>query len=623
MRARSFLAVLVLAGLFALGWLAFRPAREGTVAETGTASVDGPAPPPSKLAGSERLGIAPELASSMARIDAKLDGWDTEELSSKALGALKKVGKALAHAGRHCEAEARAIVAAEYRGTRLRPPALREVPTGGVARVRAWDVSVFVERPHGETFPFDDPRMEVDQHGVEAFLASLRGWTAAFPDDAELAVEFKSIRVGIDGDGFGMLARAQLSGVGREGRTQLTAFWHTRWSFAGGNPTLLEVDVQRHEEAIGPEAPLFSDSTDWVLSNAPEARQQLAESADVVSATLDRMHGVSFVGHEGLAVGDADGDGLDDVYVCQGGGQPNRLLLQGPDGRVRDASAEAGVDVLDPTRSALFVDFDGDGDQDLVLGGEGVTIFENDGRAHFTQRARFATSVVTSMAAADVDRDGDLDLYVCRYDSTENTAPTPYHDAENGVPNVLLRNDGAFAFADATVESGLDANNRRFSFACAFGDYDDDGDPDLAVANDFGRKNLYRNDGGHFVDVAAELGVEDAGAGMSAAWGDYDRDGRLDLWFANMFSSAGNRVAFQPRFQSAASAADQAALRRHARGNTLLRNAGARFDDASEAAGVTLARWAWSSIFADVDDDGLEDLLVANGYLSNQDPDDL
>jgi len=90
-----------------------------------------------------------------------------------------------------------------------------------------------------------------------------------------------------------------------------------------------------------------------------------------------------------------------------------------------------------------------------------------------------------------------------------------------------------------------------------------------------------------------------------------------------MFSSAGNRVAFQPRFQTAADETTLGALRRHARGNALFRNDGARFQDVSEATGVTLARWAWSSIFADVDDDGLEDLLVANGYLSNQDPDDL
>ena len=613
MRGRLAIGILFLAGCFVLAWFGLR-ALKGS--DTGVEPASGPAPPPSTLAGSERLGVAGDLAASMARIDAKLDGWDTEELSSKALGALKKVGKALAHAGRSCDAEARAILGPSFVASDLRPAGLLEERTAGLVRVRSWS-------SYASAAPDRTP-LPRRSGGADAFVVALREWCAAFPDEGELVVEFKSIHVKRAGDAFEMFVRVQLSGDGREGRTQLTAFWLTDWDLApDAGPKLRSIAVTRHEEAVGPAEPLFADCTDWVLSNAPDARAQLAESADVASATLDRMHGLSFVGHEGLALGDANGDGLDDVYVCQGGGRPNRLLLQDPDGRVRDASAASGVDVLDPTRSALFLDLDGDGDQDLVLGGEGVAFLENDGQARFKQRARFATSVVTSMAAADVDLDGDLDLYVCRYDSTESTAPTPYHDAENGMPNVLLRNDGAFAFADATAASDLDHNNRRFTFACAFGDFDDDGDPDLAVANDFGRKNLYRNDGGKFTDVAAELGVEDVGAGMSAAFGDYDRDGRLDLWWANMFSSAGNRITFQPRFQTKAGAEELAHLRRHARGNALFRNTGTRFDDASEAAGVTLARWAWSSIFADVDDDGYEDLLVANGYLTNQDPDDL
>ena len=632
MRVRSLLVLATLAAVFAVAFVLLRGARNPTTSSAPTSSAtpsnaNEPAPPPSTFAAAPH-GLAPDLAATMVKLDAKLDGWDTEDLSSRALGALKKVGKALAHAGRHGDAEARAIVAEEYAGTRLRPESMQEEPTAGVLRVRTWrapGAQPWEEVPARLVAPLGDGGLPLERRGADGLVASLAEWTAAFAEDAELVVELKSIHVELEGARFAMLARAQLSGAGREGRTQVTAFWRTQWKLVDGAPKLLAIELERHEEAVSTlgGAPLFADATDWVLSNAPEAKAQLAQSADVASATLDRLHGLSFVGHEGLALGDANGDGLDDVYVCQGGGLPNRLLLQTPDGRVRDASAEAGVDVLDATRSALFVDLEGDGDQDLVLGGEGVAFFENDGHAKFTQRARFATSVVTSMAAADYDRDGDLDLYVCRYDSTEHTAPTPYHDAENGVPNVLLRNDGAFAFADATKETGLDANNHRFSFACAWGDYDDDGDPDLAVANDFGRKNLYKNDGGRFFDVAAELGVEDPGAGMSAAFGDYDGDGRLDLWFANMFSSAGNRVAFQPRFQTAADERALASLRRHARGNALFRNTGGRFEDVSETAGVALARWAWSSIFADVDDDGREDLLVANGYLSNRDPDDL
>ena len=115
---------------------------------------------------------------------------------------------------------------------------------------------------------------------------------------------------------------------------------------------------------------------------------------------------------------------------------------------------------------------------------------------------------------ADYDRDGFLDVYLCTYayfiGASEDKAgtPTPYHDAQNGPPNVLLRNDGHGRFADVTAEAGLGEHNDRFSFAAAWADYDEDGWPDLLVANDFGRKNLYHNEGSKdgrvtFKDVAA------------------------------------------------------------------------------------------------------------------------
>ena len=100
---------------------------------------------------------------------------------------------------------------------------------------------------------------------------------------------------------------------------------------------------------------------------------------------------------------------------------------------------------------------------------------------------------------ADYDRDGFLDVYLCVYSyffgAGEEKAgtPMPYHDARNGPPGVLFRNDGKGRFVDATKATGLDAGNDRYHFAAAWADYDEDGWPDLLVANDFGVKNLYRN----------------------------------------------------------------------------------------------------------------------------------
>ena len=284
---------------------------------------------------------------------------------------------------------------------------------------------------------------------------------------------------------------------------------------------------------------------------------------------------------------------------------------------------------------ALFGDLDNDGDQDLiVIAGTRVLIFGNDGRGKFALRVQNgmqeSAATLTSAALADYDRDGDLDLYVCAYDfwsaSATYDAPTPYYDATNGPPNMLYRNRGDGSFEDVTAASGMNQNNNRFSFAASWADYDKDGWPDLYVANDFGRNNLYRNNGdGSFSDVAAKAGVEDLGAGMSVAWGDYNGDGWLDLYVSNMWSSAGQRLTFNPAFtEVAGNEAVRAAFQRQARGNSLFKNNGnGTFQDVTLEAGVAFGRWAWGSGLWDYDNDGRLDIFVTNGYITGPDTHDL
>ena len=165
-------------------------------------------------------------------------------------------------------------------------------------------------------------------------------------------------------------------------------------------------------------------------------------------------------------------------------------------------------------------------------------------------------------------------------------------------------------------------NNRRCSLGASWCDYDADGDPDLYVANDFGRNNLYRNEGGgRFKDVAEELGVDDVGNGMSVTWEDVDNDGLMDLYVGNMWSSAGGRIAGQPRFEQERL---REIYRRMSRGNSLFRNLGdGRFEAVSLRSGTFFGRWSWSGQFLDVEGDGLEDLYVVNGFISNANKDDL
>jgi len=238
------------------------------------------------------------------------------------------------------------------------------------------------------------------------------------------------------------------------------------------------------------------------------------------------------------------------------------------------------------------------------------------------------------LSAVDYDNDGDLDLYVC-VDIPPSVLMRPgeqrtsfaYHDAEDGGANVLFRNDskrGLWAFSNVTESCGLDVNNRRHSLAASWEDYDNDGDQDLYVGNDFGRNCLYRNDGGTFVEVAEEAGVVDQASGMSVSWGDYDRDGLMDLYVANMFSYAGSRITRQDLFKPEADETTRAIYQRFAKGNSLFRNlGGGRFEETGADAGVEMGRWAWASPFADINNDGWEDLIVANGFLSSEDTKDL
>ena len=153
--------------------------------------------------------------------------------------------------------------------------------------------------------------------------------------------------------------------------------------------------------------------------------------------------------------------------------------------------------------------------------------------------------------------------------------PSPYYDAQNGPPNFLFRNRGDGTFEDVTAASGLNQNNNRFSFAAAWCDYDNSGFPSIYVANDFGRKNLYHNNGdGTFRDVADADGVEDYGPGMSACWLDYDNDGRQDVYVANMWLPEGKRITANDQFLRGAPAAIRALYQKHNAGNSLYRNAG-------------------------------------------------
>ncbi|HVR75490.1 MAG TPA: VCBS repeat-containing protein [Planctomycetota bacterium] len=382
----------------------------------------------------------------------------------------------------------------------------------------------------------------------------------------------------------------------------------------------------------------FEDVTARALGSSASWKEILEPGIDHFRERLDAASGIDVYGHHGAAVGDPNGDGADDFYVAMPPGIPNLLYLGRGDGTFVDSSRGSGADLLDGTHQPLFLDLDNDQDDDLFLVTEsGILVLLNDGTGRFSAvrdslpEMADARSTPISAAAADYDQDGILDVYVCSYVFWRGTVgevgsrlPFPYHEAHNGAPNFLLRGNGDGTFEDVTAKAGLDAGNDRFSFAASWGDYDGDGDPDLFVANDFGSKNLYRNEGdGTFREVTHEAGVEDVGAGMSVAWEDYDNDGDLDLYVGNMLSSAGRRVTGTSDYKSDTPEL-QRIYRRHARGNSLFKNRGdGTFEEVSEGTRAYFGRWAWASGFVDFNLDGREDIYVQNGFITNTKKDDL
>jgi Flp pilus assembly protein TadD/peroxiredoxin len=375
--------------------------------------------------------------------------------------------------------------------------------------------------------------------------------------------------------------------------------------------------------------PIFVDVSAQALGHTESYKQQLLHGVDHWRTVLDGACGIDIYGNNGLAAGDIDNDGCDDLYICQPAGLPNRLYRNRGDGTFDDVTEEAGVGVLDATACALFADFENKGVQDLlVVCGSGPLLFLNDGKGKFSlkrdafQFARPPQGTFTHAAVADYDNDGRLDIYFCLYSYyvglDQYHYPVPYFDARNGPPNFLLHNEGDATFRDRTEAAGLNIDNDRYSFACAWGDYNADGHSDLYVTNDFGRSNLYRNNGdGTFRSVSTEAGVEDPGAGMSASWLDYDNDGKQDVYVSNMWSAAGIRVSEQDRFHPGEPENTRSLYRRHARGNSLYRNLGnGQFENAATKVGVEMGRWAWSSDAWDFDHDGYPDLHIANGYIS-------
>ena len=314
-----------------------------------------------------------------------------------------------------------------------------------------------------------------------------------------------------------------------------------------------------------------------------------------------------------VSVTDFDGDGRPDLYLTNSRfGEPNALYHNRGDGTFEEVAASAGLaDLNKPgegvSMGAVWGDFDNDGREDVLVYRYGyLALFRNVDGHHFedvTEKAGLRRWVNSNGAIwIDYDRDGLLDLYVTAYFrsdidlwhlKTTKIMHNSFEFATNGGKNLLFHNLGNGKFEDVTDKMGV--GSTRWTLAAASADFNGDGWPDIYLANDYGPEELYLNDHGRrFVLTTAGLESESK-SGMSATLGDAFNRGRLDAFVTNisergyLFQNNNLRLNEMPESH--------------------------RFRNVAEGA-IADAGWAWGAQFGDLNNDGANELFVANGFIS-------
>ena len=406
------------------------------------------------------------------------------------------------------------------------------------------------------------------------------------------------------------------------------------------------------------------------FTRLPESTTGIAFSNSVSDSAA--FHNRHLMHGSGAAIGDVNGDGRPDLYLCRIDG-PNALYLNEGGWHFREAARASGVALGDrPSTGAVFADLDGDSDLDLVVTSMGGlnSLFLNDGQGRFTDATAQSGFVPegrgsTTAALADVDGDGDLDLYVANYKArtmldslspqerafdqivrkvgnTYEVIPERRDDYRlkdrpelHGVtliqradPDWFYLNDGKGRFVREPIAHNprfVDQDGAQlvdepedFGLAARFNDVNGDGAPDLYVANDFEDPDqFWVNDGsGHFRLIARDGIRRTANSDMAIDFADIDRDGDVDLFQVDMLANDSRRAKTQiPTHTPLAKQPGQSTERAQWQRNALLVNRGdGTFAEIADYAGVAASGWSWSAMFLDVDLDGYEDLLIGNGH---------
>ena len=321
-----------------------------------------------------------------------------------------------------------------------------------------------------------------------------------------------------------------------------------------------------------------------------------------------------------LLVYDLDGDGLSEIIL---GGRNTVLRNRGAGQFEADRFLAHKHTFSD---AAILADFTNDGHVDFVAVDleRYPLLFEGDADGRFTKAGRRIADArlqqPQSFTAGDMDADGDLDLFIGNYKKAYEGGqmPTPYYDANDGFPAALLRNDGDGHFTDVTETSGLGPKRFRRMYSSSFVDLDDDADLDLITVNDYAGFDLHLNDGrGVFTDVTDSFGRDRHMFGMAHTFADYDLDGDLDFYVIGMSSTTARRLT--------AMGLNRGDKPEHndlrpvmGYGNRMFLRTGDGFALAPFNAQIARTGWSWGASSFDFDNDGDQDIFVANGHVSGE-----
>ena len=453
-----------------------------------------------------------------------------------------------------------------------------------------------------------------------------RPWS--YVPDFEITIKPYDIRI----DRQNVTAQLILECFGRKSRSngsQGTSIWATEWTRRGDSLELDSVEVLAQEEVSASLSggKLFQDCTASILRDCDSLANQLSYGLD---QWAQRIPNLDIFGNQGIAIGDVDGDGLDDLYVCQPHGLPNLLFVQNRDGTANDVSRKAKVDILDASHAALLIDLDNDRDQDLVITtDESLVLLSNDGSGNFElEHSMPIGRGAGSIAAADFDNDGDLDLYLCKFSDGQLPRdllelPRSLIQLAGGGRNILLRNDEGWVFSDVTKQAGLGAESPDYSRSATWIDFDLDGDQDLFVANEFSADRCYRNDGGQFFEIRDFVDTTTRGRHRTLSVGEFNADGKLDF-FVGGDGPLTARDLFSTKIQISEIESQDAKQLFGGEDQIWFSDpSGESYRAYSMRAPIFSSESGFGSAAADLNNDGLDDIVVANGMFSRDFDEDL